>query len=298
MDRSAFRVIAITAFLLIVGVGHASGAAALQLTNGVNGGEFAIAPDGSRIVFESYNGTDNVLYSARTDAVGSPIQISPGSGSSYLFNGKFTSDSLRFVFNTHEVASDGLHVATYSNRVDGAGTSMPLNNSRVYDDDPSQYNLAVSPNGQTVVIRADQGDYNFDLLSRRVDGSGGVIALNEPSAHGPGSFGNGVPYNWTAAGSNMLFIATAAGAEERNLYSRVFDGGLPAVQLNPDGRILRDYVVSGDGSSVALTASGVGGLALFSRGINGGPLTMLTGDDDNPVAFEGLWIDPHGQHVL
>src|SRR5258706_13980867 len=92
MDRSASLGAICLAGVLLMICGNASAGAALQLTSGVNAGEFAITPDGSRVVFQSYNGTDNVLYSTRTDAVGSPIQISPASGSSYLFNGKMTPD--------------------------------------------------------------------------------------------------------------------------------------------------------------------------------------------------------------
>jgi Tol biopolymer transport system component len=297
MERSVIGAIAIATLPLVVGIAWASGGAALQISGGVNAGEFSITPEGSRIVFLSYNGADTVFYSARVDGVGAPNLISPASGSSNLFNSKFTPDSSRFVFNTYESPADGLHVVTYSSRVDGSGAPVPLNNSKLYDDDPSQYNLAISPDSQRVVIRADQGDYNFDLLSRRVDGSGGVVPLNDPSSHGDGAFGNGVQYDWTPAGNNVVFKALAAGEEARQLFSRVFDGSLPAVQLSPGGRTFIDYVVSGDGTKVALTASG-GGKALYSRGADGTALTMLTADDDNPNAFQGLWIDPHGQHVI
>jgi Tol biopolymer transport system component len=269
-------------------------AAALQLSGGVSAGEFAITPDGSRIVFQSYNGANSLLYSARTDAVGSPTPISPNTGPSYLFNGKFTPDSSMFVFNTYETPADGFHVATYASRLDGSAAPIPLNSSKVFDDDPSQYSLAISPNSQTVAIRADQGDYDFDLLSRKIDASQPALPLNE-NGHS-GDFGDGVGNDWTAAGNRVLF--RAPGAEGPTLYSRVFDGSLPAVQLSPTGRSFLDYALSQDGSKVALTASGFAGRALFSRGVAGGPLTMLTGDDDNPHAFTGLYIDPHGQHVL
>src|SRR5258706_10816056 len=112
MDRSASLGAICLAGALLVVCGNALAGAALQLTSGVNAGEFAITPDGSRVVFQSYNGVDNVLYSARIDAVGSPIQISPASGSSYLFNGKMTPDSSAVVFNNYEYPDGTFHVAT------------------------------------------------------------------------------------------------------------------------------------------------------------------------------------------
>jgi Tol biopolymer transport system component len=171
---------------------------------------------------------------------------------------------------------------------------VQLNNSKVFDDDPSQYTLAVSPDGQRLAIRADQGDYDFDLLSRPINASQPAIALNE-NPH-TGGFGDGVGNIWFAAGNRVVF--STRGGDESGLFSRVIDGSLPAVQLDPPGKTVRSFIVSGDGSKVVLTADGGFGRALYSASINGGAPTMLTGDDDNPHAFEGLWLDPHGRHAV
>ncbi len=296
MDRPGFSRGFLITVLFIAGAARDGwGEAAVPLAPGVNAGNFAITPDGSHVVFESYQETGNVLYGARTDG-GGAVTLSLGSGSAFLFNSKFTPDSSKIVFNSNEFPGGEWHVATYSNRVDGIGGPVLLNMSKVYDDDSSQYNLAISPDSGRVAIRADQGDYDFDLLSRPVNGSLAAIPLNE-NGHG-GGFGEGVQYNWTAAGNRMVFAAPPAGGGANNLYSRLFDGSLPAVQLSPEGRTFVDYVVSGDGSRVALTATGTGGRGLYSRAVDGGPLTILAGEDDHPQAFIGLWIDPHGQHVV
>ena len=96
MVRSAISL----ASLILPGFFSFALAAPPPLSGGVPAGQFAITPDGSRIVFESYSGGNSLLYSARTDGAGSPIPISPNTGPSYLFNGKFTPDSSVFVFNT------------------------------------------------------------------------------------------------------------------------------------------------------------------------------------------------------
>src|SRR5438045_2985172 len=110
MDRSfSLRAIGLGGFLW---ASSAWGAAPLQLSGGINAGEFAITPDGSRVVFQSFNGTANVLYSARTDAIGSPILLSPNNGGS-SFIGKFTPDSSTAIFNAYESPGGIFHVATY-----------------------------------------------------------------------------------------------------------------------------------------------------------------------------------------
>jgi len=297
MDRSRFfHRVSITVLSLFGLATSAWGAAALHLAPGVNAGNFSITPDGSRVVFESYSAGNTTLYSARTDAVGSPLPISPAGSSPFLFNSQIAPDSSRIVFDANEFPATGWQVSTYSSRLDGSVGPINLNTSHVYDDDPSQYNIAISPNSQRAVIRADQGDYSFDLLSRPIDGGAAPILLN--GSHS-GNFGVGVTNDWTPAGNRVVFIIQDG--TSRTQFSREFDGSGPAVQLTPAGHRLALYAISRDNSTLAMaTIPGPSPAQnLYSIPVAGGAATpLLISDATHTHTFQDASLSPNGQHVI
>ncbi len=267
----------------------------VPLTDGLGAGTFLLTPDASHIVFQDFDSSANLLYSARTDGAGSPIPISPaGGGGVTLFQSRISPDSAWILYNRDEHIEDRLHVSTLASRIDGSTAPVLLNTSRVYDDDTSAYNLGISPDSRYALIRADQGDESFDLLSRRIDGSSPAVPLN--GAHG-GSHGDGVGSNWSIAGERAVF-QTRGGEEGPGFFSRHFDGSTPIVRLSPSEPTGLGQV-SADGSTIVFSIHPASGPpAIYSNSTAGGELRPLPFDTSSPYGLRGLSISPNGDHAI
>ncbi|HEV8377295.1 MAG TPA: hypothetical protein VGP99_00475 [Tepidisphaeraceae bacterium] len=283
--------------LLALSAPPAWAGAALHLAPGVDAGKFLVTPDGSHVVFEHYSTDETALYSVRTDAVGSYLQISPMASSAFLFNSRISPDSSRIVFDANEFPGGGWQVSTYSSRIDGGIGPILLNTSHVYDDDPSQYNIAISPDSQRAILRADQGDYSFDLLGGPIDGSATPTMLN-PGPHS-GNFGTGVGHDWAAAGNRVVFLIQNGAS--RTLFSREFDASAPPVELSPSGQPVGIYAVSGNNSTIVMATRPGPAVAynLYSISVGGANLTpLVTSDDTHTHLFQGLSLSSDGQHAI
>jgi hypothetical protein len=294
MDRSSLSLSSIGLLLALAPIADAQ---LIPVTPGFNASAFLITPDNSRVVFMHPEDTSGILYSARTNGVGTPIPISPltGGGAS-LFQAQISPDSAWVLYNRDEHPTDRLHVATYASRIDGSTPAVLLNISPIYDDDTSQYNLAISPDSRYAIIRADQGDNSFDLLSRRIDGSSPPLPLNDPLHPDEGS-GNAVPSNWSVAG-NLVIFQDPNNEQGRGLYSRPFDGSAPAQKLSPGGETFSFHAVS-DSKVAMITYPGPPqSWNLYSNSTAGGALTLMHSKSNDFYGLRGLSISPDGGHAL
>jgi hypothetical protein len=285
-------------FLLAFGSRCAQGAAPVPLAPGYIADELMIAPGGQHVVFHSTNAGADLLYSARVDAAGLPVLLSPGTlGAASLFNSQITPDGTRIIYNSSDFPGGKWTISTYSSRLDGASGPVLLNRTPIYDDDPGQYSVAISPDSQHVVIRADQGDYSFDLLSRAADGSGGATALNGPHE---GQFGVGVAYDWRSGGNRVVYQLRSAGGNY-TLFSREFDSSGPAVKLSPGAEQLTGFAISPDASKVVFSTIPTpgGGMNLYSRSGSGGSITtLLASNASNSYSLDPIVVSQDGQHAL
>ena len=300
MDRSQVSASLLCGLLAIpVGASVAAAAAAqpVPVTPGFNAGEFILTPDSSRVVFGKWDVSPGMLYSARTDGVGTPVPLSPlTGGDAYLFNSQISPDGAWIVYNRNENPGGALHVATYASRIDGTQPAVLLNISRVYDDDASQYNVAISPDSRYAVVRADRGDNSFDLISRRIDGSSPPVLLNgEPHSDSGEAV---VGYDWTGAAGDRVVFHSRGGASGHGFFTRAFDGSGELVPLSP-AEMPGISAVSGDGSTILLVTSPTSEtLRFYSNSTAGGALTPLPVDTSPPFGLRGIAISPDGDHGL
>jgi hypothetical protein len=195
------------------------------------------------------------------------------------------------VYDRNENPNGVWHVATYASRLDGTTPPVLLNRSKVYDDDPSQYSLAISSNGAYAAVRADQGDRAFDLLSGPTNGSAPVVMLN-PGPHSEDIYSS-VNYGLLSAGNRAIY--NIPNGENAGVFSRPFDASAPALKLSPEGGDVQWYAaaLSRDQSKLLMpTYSSSGRREVHVVSPQTGDNTLLFSQDDtNQFGFMRLSND-------
>ena len=292
MDRSVtFSKFCAAIVVLVIGSARAD---ITNLTPGVNAGPFVLSPDAGRIVFEVYEAPGGRLYSAPINAATAPAPLSLPSadnGSAFLVNSQISRDSSMIVYNRNEFPDTGWHVATYASRLDGTTPPVLLNRSKVYDDDSSQYSIAISADGHYGAVRADQGDRVFDVISGPTNGSAPAVMLN-PGPHSEDLYSS-ANYGLLSSGNRAIYHLP--GGEDPGVFSRPFDASEPALRLSPEGADILWYAfsVSRDQSKLLMpTYSPSGRREVYVASPQTGQRTLLFSQEDtNQFGFVRLSND-------
>jgi Tol biopolymer transport system component len=298
MTRDLMAVAIVGVCLLVLGV--TSQASESYRLNGTlcpagDVAEYAISPDGNRVVYRADQDADGVseLYSVPIGG-GTPTKLN----GALVANGDvhdfaISPDGSRVVYRADQT-TDGVD-ELYSVPI-GGGTATKLNGALVANGDVLDF--AVSPDGSRVVYRADQTtDEVIELYSVPI-GGGTATKLNGALV------ANGDVWDFAISpdGSRVVYLADQATEGVDELYSVPIGGGTP-MKLNGAlvaNGIVWDFAVTPDGSRVVYcadqTTDGVG--ELYSVPIGGGTPTKLNGALVANGDVRDFAISPDGSRVV
>jgi len=207
-------------------------------------GEWAIAPDSSRVVLRTGDRNSNGdLVSLAIDGASPAVVLA----ASRLVGGfAVTPDSTRVVYTVRNNFGDGiLWVAP----LDGSGPPLQLNTIATKADPTGSHKLLFPPASDRLVYRRGTGATVGDLYSVPLDGSASPIPLNDTSNFNLDWLRTMKP-RFTPDGRSVLYTETPTfPPQERRLFVAPVDGSAPAVALStalgPDGVFDQDFVDSG-----------------------------------------------------
>ncbi len=275
-----------------------TGGAPVQLNDPlVTGGtilRYSVAPGGARVVYLADQDTDGVdeMYSVPV-AGGTPVRLNPAlpPGGDVLSDFQIDPSGATVVYRADQ-AVDG-NIELWGVAI-GGGPVVRLNGPLVAGGDVSSTSSsavtrAISPDGSTVVYRADQAvDEVFELWSVPI-GGGAAVRLNGPLVAGGDV---GVHSSITSDSATVFYEADQDTNNVTELYGVPIHGGT-AVRLNPalpPGERLRSHVPSPDGARVLLLTD-----RYYSVPAQGGAAVQIDGGLSLSVAPE---FTPDGARVL
>lgn len=216
---------------------------------------FVLTPDGSRIIYRTFDQNNSQLLSQSTDGSDAPVRLDDVTNEVGSF--KVTPDGTRVVYISKD---SNLH----GRNVDGSGLLVSFNQGVSADL------WQISPDSAYVVYRHN----NSTLYSRPIDGSGTSTKLSGPLVPGGLLFGE---IQFTPDSTRVLYKAQQQPNDVvANLYSSPIDGSTDAVRLNNSvnaGDVIRDGVrISLDSQTAVFRVSDTQNLvtsSIFQRPADG-----------------------------
>jgi Tol biopolymer transport system component len=126
--------------------------------------------------------------------------------------------------------------------VDGNGTGLTR---LTFTDDLSEFDPAVSPDGQRIAFTRQLTDGNFEIFVMNADGSGETNLTNDPATD--------LRPDWSPDGSRIAFNSNRGAGGQ--IYIMNSDGSAPAPVTSVTGGAADEAAWSPDGSLIALTHS-------------------------------------------
>jgi Tol biopolymer transport system component len=190
--------------------------------------DFAVSPDGKRIVYASGNDTSNHawLMSVPIDG-GTPVTIA--TTGPFLMWLQFTPDGRSIVFS----ALDDKAVKLFKVGI-GGGTVTKLFNGPGHD-------ASVSPDGKLVAFASGMEDTGAKLTVVSLDGSTSP-KIPELTAR---------MFRWTPDGKNLVYIKRAG--RQENLFVQPMSGGTATPLTNFTDGSIASFEWSPDGQRIVLT---------------------------------------------
>ncbi len=234
--------------------------------------EYRFTPDSARVIYRANQdgAASDALYVAAVDGAQQPSKLSGTmtSGGGVIPNFVVGPDGSRVFFRANKDALDKIEL--YSVPAAEGSEPVKLNGTLVAGGSTADGNLVnpdvgfqVSPDGATVVYRADQDiDEVFELYVVAADGSGAATRLTPtPPAGGDVlaeltyQYGDG--FRFSADGRRVVYRADHAINDVIELYSVPVDGSAAPVRINGPlvnrGDVSR-FALSPDGTSVVYRA--------------------------------------------
>lgn len=282
-----------------------------NLTEGGDVGDqfdYAISPDGTRVVYladQNTNGVDE-LFSVSIFGDEIPVRLNADmSSGGDVLNFQISSDSTRVVYRADQ-KSDRVN-ELFSVPINRSTEPVRLN-ARLVNQGDVDYDFQISPDSTQVVYRADQNtDGLSELFSVAIQGGNTPQRLNTDLPNG-----GGVDFDFQISpdGARVVYRADQNKVDEFELFSTPITGGATPTRLNGDlasnntngrGQVRRGFKISPDGTQVVYAAdqNTFFKLELFINSIAGGnPVRLnsnLSEDSDVTSRFE---ISDNGQFVF